>query len=406
MQVNFLLLDLNSFFASCEQQVTPALRGKPVAVVAMLADSTSVLAASYEAKKWGVKTGVRVSDAKKMCPGLQFVTTHHRRYLEFHEQILKATDEIIPIDQVLSVDEVSCRLMGTQRELPKAIELAKKLKKHIQNRVGECLTSSVGLGPNTLIAKIASDMQKPDGLIWVPKEEIPQKLGPLSIRTVPGIGEKTEQHLNRLGLYKIQDLLNLTEGNIRSSFGSILGVKMLKGLQGEDYRFSPGATKSMSHEHVLEPQLRNGPESYRVAQKLLNKACVRLRKNQFRTQGLALSIRFTNSERFEKHIRFDPTQDTGFLLKQLENLWPETLMGKPVKVSVVVYDFTDNSEPQMSFFDQDQRRRERAYQTADLINEKLQRNAVFVADLLGLDQKARGGIAFSRVPSKDEFRES
>lgn len=403
MKVNSLLLDLNSYFASCEQQAHPHLRGKPVAVIAVMTPSTSVLAASYEAKIKGVKTGTKVFEAKRLCPGIQFVTTHPTRYLEFHEQILKATDEIIPIDQVLSVDEVSCELMGSQKNLPKALELAKKLKKHIQNRVGICLTSSVGLGPNTLIAKIASDMQKPDGLVWVPKEQIPEKLGPLSIRAVPGIGEKTEKHLNSLGIYKIQDLLNLSEGHARSSFGSILGVKMLQGLRGESYRYQPGETKSMSHEHVLEPATRNPQESFRVAQKLLNKATVRLRKEEYRTECLALSIRLLNGEKYEKHIAFEATQDTGFLLKQLEKLWPTVWAAKPIKVSVVLSHFSDNQAPQLSFFDQEQRRREKAYQTADLINQKLNHNAVFVADLLGMTQKARGGISFSRVPDKDEF---
>ena len=403
MHVNYLLLDLNSFFASCEQQAHPALRGRPVAVVAMLTNSTSVLAASYEAKKFGIKTGTKVIDAKKMCPGLQFVTTHPKRYIEFHEQILKATDEIIPIDQVLSVDEVSCELIGSQREIPNALRLAQKLKDHIRSKVGECLTSSVGLGPNTLIAKIASDMQKPDGLVCIPKEKIAEMIGPLSIRVVPGIGEKTEYNLNRLGIYKVQDLLSLSEGQIRSKFGSILGVKMLQGLKGEAYIYSNSVTKSISHEHVLPPDLRNQKDSYKVAQKLLNKTCIRLRKNLFRTGMLHLSIRMVNGNRFEQTVKFDSTQDTGFLFKQLEKLFPTFFDSVPFKVSVVLSDFSDSSQPQLSFFDQDQRRREKAYQTADLINLKFGNNSIMVADLLGMDQKSKGGISFSRVPDKDEF---
>jgi DNA polymerase-4 len=403
MHVNFLLLDLNSYFASCEQQACPALRGRPVAVVAMQTNSTSVLAASYEAKKQGIKTGTKVGDAKRMCPDLQLVTTHPQRYLEFHNLILKATDEIIPIDQVLSVDEVSCELKGSQREISNALRLAQKLKDHIRSRVGECLTSSVGLGPNTLIAKIASDLQKPDGLVCVPKEKISEILGPLSIRVVPGIGEKTQYHLNRLGIHKVQDLLSMTEGQIRSKFGSILGVKMLQGLRGEQYTYGSSATKSISHEHVLPPQMRNRNDSYSVAQKLLNKACIRLRKNLFRTAQMQLSIRLTNGLRSESHLKFDPTQDTGFLFKQLEKIFPASFESSPFKVSVVLSDFSDSAHPQLSFFDQDQRRREKAYQTADLINLKFGKNSVIVADLLGMDQKARSGISFSRVPDKDEF---
>ncbi|MFN9066036.1 MAG: hypothetical protein ACK5V3_02330 [Bdellovibrionales bacterium] len=403
MLVNYLLLDLNSFFASCEQQAQPSLRGRPVAVVPMLTSSTSVLAASYEAKKMGVKTGTKVGDAKKMCPGLQLVISQPQRYLDFHERILKATDEIIPIDQVLSVDEVSCELLGSQRNVEKALELAQKLKNHIRKKVGECLTSSVGLGPNTLIAKIASDLQKPDGLICVPKEKISEIIGPLPIRVVPGIGEKTQSHLNRLGVQKVQDLLDMTEGQIRSQFGSIVGVKMLQGLKGESYVYGTSVTKSISHEHVLAPEMRNPMDSFSVAQKLLNKACVRLRKNLFRTGHLHLSLRLVNGNRFEKSLHFDPTQDTGFLFKQLDKIFPVRLDSVPFKVSVVLSDFSDSQQPQLSFFDQDQRRREKAYQTADLINHKFGKNSLIVADLLGMDQQARGGISFSRVPAQDEF---
>lgn len=401
--VDYMLFDLNSYFASCEQQDNPHLRGKPLAVVPMLTDSTSVLAASIQAKRRGIKTGTKVRDAKRLCPDIQFVTTHHTKYLDYHEKILKAVDEIIPIDQVLSVDEVSCRLMGSQRELQNAIALSQKLKRHVQNQVGECLTSSIGLGPNSLIAKIASDLQKPDGLVWITQEEIPEKLGPLSIRTVPGIGEKTELHLNRLGIFKIQDILRLSTGEAKSKWGSILGSKVLQGLSGENYLHEHGATKSMGHEHVLEPDLRNNPGSFRVAMKLLNKACVRIRKNNLRCTILSLSVRFTNSEHFQNDVKFEATQDTGFLMKQLTLLWPKIFNARPFKVSVVLSGFQDTEAQQFSFFDKDLRRREKAYSIADQINEKLGKNSIFVADLQGLEQQARGGISFSRVPSKDEF---
>lgn len=401
--VDYLLFDLNSYFASCEQQDNPALRNRPLAVVPMLSDSTSVLAASIEAKRKGIKTGTRVSDAKKMCPGIHFVTTSHRKYIEYHEKVLKAVDEIIPIDQVLSIDEVSCRLMGTQRELGRAIELAKKLKRHVLNTVGECLTSSVGLGPNSLIAKIASDMQKPDGLVWIPKEDIAEKLGPLSVRVVPGIGEKTEIMLNQLGIHKIQDILRLTPAEARNKWGSILGTKVLQGLLGEAYLYEHGATKSIGHEHVLEPGLRNPAGSFSVAMKLLNKACVRIRKNHYRCGSMHLSIRLVNREKIEKSLSFSPTVDTGLLMKHLKKMWPSHFSARPLKVGIVLSGLSDNSDLQLSFFDIENSRREKAFEVADLINQKMGSQTVFTANLLGLDQQARGGIAFSRVPDKDEF---
>ena len=402
-QLNWLLFDLNSFFASCEQQENPKLRGKPVAVVAMITDSTSVLAASYEAKKYGIKTGTRVSDARRICPGIVFVKTNHRLYLDYHHRILEAVEEIIPIHSVLSVDEVACELTGSQKQVPKALELARKLKKHVQDRVGVCLTSSVGLGPNTLIAKMASDMQKPDGLVWVPKDEIEKKMGELSIRCIPGIGARMEAHLNKSRLYKVSDLLKLSTGQARAAWGSINGVKTVQALKGEHYVYEHGDTKSIGHEHVLPPDLRNPQKAFDVALKLLNKACVRLRKSQFRCRRLSLSIRFVDSHRFDNDIKFNETSDTSFLMRQLQSLWNYQYNKAPLKVGIVLSDFEKEGDHQMSFFDQDNSRKEKVFEIADRLNEKFGKDTVFVANLFGMKNKATGGIAFSRVPDKEEF---
>lgn len=402
-RVDWLLLDLNSFFASCEQQRRPELRGKPLAVTPSITNFSTILAASYEAKKYGVKTGTLVGEARKMCPGIQFVETHHRLYLEYHEKILRAVDEIIPIHSVLSVDEVACELWGTQKNLTVAIELAQRLKKHIQQTVGECLTSSVGLGPNTLIAKIASDMQKPDGLVWILKSEIHEKLGPLSIRDVPGIGARMEERLNQRGIHKIADMLDLSEARVRALWGSIIGSKTLQGLKGEPYVYQIGKTKTLGHEHVLPPDLRKSEAAYNVALKLLNKSCVRLRKNNYRCGCLNLYIKFMGDNRVEKSIRFQKTSDTGFLMKQLQKMWQLPLNEKPLRVSIVLSDLEMASDYQLSFFDQDLSRRENAYKAADRLNERFGHNTIFAANLLSTKSKALGGIAFSRVPSKDEF---
>lgn len=407
-QVDWLLFDLNSFFASCEQQERPELRGKPVAVVAMIADSTSVLAASYEAKKYGIKTGTRVSEARKMCPGLRLVESRPRLYVDYHERVVEAVEEVIPVHSVLSVDEVSCELTGSQKELEKALVLARKLKNHVRARVGTCLTSSVGIGPNTLIAKIASDMQKPDGLVWVLRSEIPAKLGPLSIRVIPGIGARMEEHLNQRGIYKIQDLLGLTEAKVRALWGSIVGSKMLMGIKGGPYVYEHGETKSISHEHVLGPEMRSFSQAYQVSLKLLNKACVRMRKNNFRCGRLSLSVRFVEDYRLESDIKFQKTSDTGFLMKQLRQLWsppgPQQPHARtPFKVSVVLSDFEKEEAHQLSFFEPEQGRREKAFEIADQLNAKFGADTIFVANLSGMQKKARGGISFSRVPRKEEF---
>ncbi len=166
--LNWLFVDLNSYFASVEQEIRPELRGRPVGIVPMMADTTVCIAASYEAKACGVKTGTVVADAKRMCPGLVLVEARHEIYVDYHHRIVEAVESCLPVTAVLSIDEMACRLMGRERPLLAAMELGRKVKARIRERVGPMLRSSVGLATNRYLAKVASDMEKPDGLVALP----------------------------------------------------------------------------------------------------------------------------------------------------------------------------------------------------------------------------------------------
>src|ERR1700731_2995568 len=145
--VQWLFLDLNAFFASCEQQENPALRGKPVIVVQTLTESAVAIAASYAAKAFGIKTGTLMREARQLCPAVIPVQPNHRLYTEYHERIMKAVDPCLAVEKVCSIDEMACRLMGTERQVPVARELALKVKSALREPVGECLPCSVGIAP-------------------------------------------------------------------------------------------------------------------------------------------------------------------------------------------------------------------------------------------------------------------
>ena len=130
----------HAFFASCEQQENPALRGKPVIIVQTLAESPVAIAASYAAKAFGIKTGTLMREARQLCPVVIPVQANHRLYNEYHERILKAVDTCLPVEKVCSIDEMACRLMGTERQVPAARALALKVKRALRDQVGECLT--------------------------------------------------------------------------------------------------------------------------------------------------------------------------------------------------------------------------------------------------------------------------
>ena len=269
-RLNWLFVDMNSYFASVEQDTRPELRGRPVAIVPMMADTTCCLAASYEAKAFGVKTGTAVSDAKLLCPGLVLVEARHEIYVQYHHRIVEAVESCLPVTAVLSVDEMACRLMGRERPLLAAMELGRQVKRRILEKVGPMMRSSVGLATNRYLAKVASDMEKPDGLVALPLDILPEALRQLKLRDLPGIGARMEKRLNQQGIQTMDQLLALDCDQAGEVWGSVLGSRLGHWLRGEDFDMDePEHLKSMSHQHVLAPEMRTPEKAWAVAHKLL-----------------------------------------------------------------------------------------------------------------------------------------
>ena len=143
MILNWLYLDLNSYFASVEQQLQPSLRDQPIVIVPTMTDATCAIAASYEAKAYGIKTGTMIYEAKKLYPKLICIQANHENYVTYHHKILNEINKYIPIEIIASIDEVACKLMGDQQQENKAGELAKIIKKGIQNNVGKYIRLSL-----------------------------------------------------------------------------------------------------------------------------------------------------------------------------------------------------------------------------------------------------------------------
>lgn len=400
--LKWLLFDLNSYFASCEQQEDPSLRGKPVAVVPMITDSTSVIAASYEAKKYGIKTGTRVSDAKRMCPRLILKSGNHRLYTEYHHKIVKAVEEVLPIKKVLSIDEVACELIGREREPLTAAKIAQQMKDHVRAVVGSEIKSSVGIGPNILIAKIASDMQKPDGLVIVPTSQILQKIGPLPIEALPGVGVQMKIRLNAKGYFTIADFMKVPEQELRKHWGSIWGLRVARELMGEEIAFNKNPlANSVGHEHVLPPVFRTPEKAFMVLSKLLMKAAARIRDEKLKARRLQVYVKFTDDTRLENTVSFSETDDSAYLLRELKKIYAVRKDQRPVKVAVVLGDLI-SGPAQMSLFDSP--KTNSINHALDTINTKYGANTLFMANTKEVLSSAKTRISFNHIPEvTDEF---
>ena len=208
--LRYLFVDMNAYFASVEQQDHPHLRGKPVGVVPVVAETSCCIAASYEAKAQGVRTGTPVWEARRLCPKIVLTLARPERYCQVHTKIVRAVGRCIPVTKILSVDEMTCKLIGDEQKPENATRIAHEIKRAIKATAGETLRCPIGVGPSTMLAKVAGDMMKPDGLTFLHPEELPGNLYALKITDFPGIGPRMEKRFHRYGITTTQQLLALS----------------------------------------------------------------------------------------------------------------------------------------------------------------------------------------------------
>ncbi len=398
--LRWLVLDLNSFFASCEQQENPALRGLPVIVVPTLADTTSAIAASYPAKALGITTGTKVYDAKRICPGIKIVLASHKTYLHYHQKIIEAIETEMPVEDVMSIDEVACRLDKTQQTIEAATALANRIKQKIHSRVGACLTSSVGISANKLLAKLASNMQKPDGLVVLPPENLPGAISHLSLRDIPGIGPSMEARLHNAGIHCIEELWAATAPHMRMIWNGVVGAKMHGLLHGEDIITPKHTRSSISHQHVLAPNDRNKANALPIMRQLLIKAAQRIRTDNYFCAGLSVDIKFQSREHgywYDK-TRFQETQDTAFLLNALAGLWEKVPGYRPIRIGIALGGLRAAAEHQPDLFDKP--RDNKLAHVLDTINTKFGRGTLSYGNAMA---QLTTKIAFQRVPKLSEY---
>jgi DNA polymerase-4 len=431
--LNWLFVDMNSYFASVEQDARHELRGRPVAIVPMMADTTCCLAASYEAKAFGVKTGTIVADAKRLCPALVLVEARHELYVDYHHRIVEAVESCLPVTAVLSVDEMACRLMGRERPLLAAMALGRQVKARILERVGPMIRSSVGLATNRYLAKVASDMEKPDGLVALTPDILPEALRQLKLRDLPGIGARMEKRLNERGIWTMDDLLALDSDKSGQVWGSVLGERLWHWLHGEDFDMDEAEhAKSLSHQHVLGPEMRTPEKAWAVAHKLLHKAAMRLRAADLWASRIGLVIGFavprgenspvshpsdedlspgTPTRRYgmptrgwKAELRLSECRDNLTLIAALSRLWESRPSGKdferPYFVGVHLNGLVPGHLHSLNLFDgsQNEQNRTRLLAAMDALNNKYGLSTLCPATMLTAFKAAPTRIAFHTIP--------
>jgi DNA polymerase IV len=417
--LRWLYLDLNSYFASVEQQLDPALRGKPIVVAPVDSDSTSAIAASYEAKAFGIRTGTKIREARALCRDVIVVPARHGAYVDYHHRVIAEVERHVPVTAVCSIDEVACRLLDNENDIAGVTALAARIKRGLRANVGTCLTASIGVAPNRLLAKMAADMMKPDGLTILAPDTLAVRLAGLKLSDIPGVGRNMERRLAAAGVVTMERLLALDAREARLAWGSVWGERMHWLLQGAEVADVPTVQRSIGHSHVLGPDKRTPDRARLVARRLTAKAATRLRRADKTAGWLGLSVKAEAAPgekppKWSAGVKLRQAADTMTLLECLDGLWTAMLdqfgARRFLQVGVTLGELGDAETAQAGLFDaQAQRNIERRLalsRAMDKVNARFGRDAVTLGhDAVGAARSHGPRIAFTRIPELAEFHE-
>ena len=212
-------------------------------------------------------------------PRITFIVANHRRYVIMHNRIVDAVGRVLPVENVMSIDEMSCRLVGDERK-PEAVAAARhKIKSGDPELAGDYMRCSIGVGPNVMLAKVAADMQKPDGLTILADADMPAIIAPARAADFPGVGPRMERRLKLHGIFSVEQLCRCRRKRSPECGGAnMLGERWYRLLHGEDVPDTPTRRQTVSHSHILPPELRTDEGAYGVLMRLVHKAAARMRK--------------------------------------------------------------------------------------------------------------------------------
>jgi DNA polymerase-4 len=403
MPLRTLAVDFNSFFASCEQVERPELRGKPVCIVPVMADTTCCIAASYPAKACGVKVGTGVAEARLRCAGLIIVQQRPALYIRYHHRLLEIIERCIHVTAVKSIDEVECDLTATFAPREKALRVARQIKETIAREMGPAMGSSIGIAPNWMLAKMATDMQKPNGLVVLDEVDLPHRLLGLQLQDFLGIGPNMDARLRMHGIDTVAKLYAAPKTVLHGVWGSVEGERMYACIRGEAIPLPVGKNQTIGHSHVLPPQFRTVPRAHAVLHRLLQKAAMRLRNIDHYAGALAMHLEYYDDQAWSDELRLTETQDTLTLTGALNQLWhrrPARFRHQaPFRVGVVLTQLVPPACHTPDLFHQARdNARGRLQSAVDTLNHAFGNGSVYFGGAFGATAAAPMRISYTCIP--------
>jgi len=367
-------LDMDAFFASVEQRDNPEYRGRPVVVGAMPGHRGVVSTCSYEARKYGIHSAMPISEAHRRCPNAIYLRPDMAHYVAVSEQVMLALGDISPVVEPVSIDEAYIDISGMERLIGEPEEIGCLTKQKIQGQVG--LNCSVGIGPNRLIAKLASEYKKPDGLLVIRPEQIQAFLDPMPVSNLRGVGPKARQELERLGVYTVEQLKTYSLDVLQGYFGNKGGQHLYHQARGValDQVGTKAGRQSISKETTFNKDVTDQRQLRERLGILAAEVGQAARKKDLKGQVVTMKIRL---EGFETHTRQrkirEATNTDGTILDTAWELYQGSgFASRPVRLIGLGISDWSKGEPMGDLFDdpEEREREERLYATLDEVAEK------------------------------------
>ncbi|RII27656.1 MAG: DNA polymerase IV [Geobacter sp.] len=397
-----LHVDMNAFFASVEQQSNPELRGKPIAVIGR--GRTVVTTASYEARAFGVKTGMNTWQAKQACPHVIFVIGDNRKYTHTSTQIMQMMRDYTPLVEVFSIDEAWLDVTHSLALFGSAERIAYLLKARIRQRFG--ITCSIGIAPNKLLAKLASEMKKPDGLTIIRPDDVPRVLETLPVGDLCGIGRKVEQHLFLMGIRTCGELGRYPVERLTRKFG-IVGERLQQMGKGvDDSPVMPvedeEEVKSVGHSMTLERDISLHNDICKYLLQLSEMVGRRARRYGVAGKTVHLTVRYADFSTIgRQQTRKGYTNQSEEIFREAVSILDSLEISQPVRLLGVRITNLSYQSEQLPLFE-DERRKVLATSAMDEVNDRFGNFTVTYGSVL--DNEEKGSFVISPAWRPDGIR--
>ncbi len=398
-------IDLNSCFATIEQQANPLLRSKPIAVCAYTTPMGCILAPSVEAKRFGVRTGMRVKDGKTLCPGLIILPSDPWKYRNVHLKLRKLISEYTADFVPKSIDEFVLDLDGYLSLLANSMQyVAREIKARIKKEIGEWLTVSTGIAPNRFLAKLASGLHKPEGLDEINKGNFLKIYSGLKLTDLPYIKMRNMLRLNSMGIYTVCDFFWAPLWKLKAAFHSINGYYWYLRLRGWEIDNVTFDRKSYGNSYALPRPLATPKELSLILSKLVTKMSTRLRFEGYKTRGVYIAVAFRDGNFWHKGVSFEKALfDTRDIYIRAFEILSESPFHKSVReLSVSCFNLIKSKFSQLDIFE-DVMRKEKLVNSVDEINKRWGDFVVIPARMLGSQSYVPDRIAFGGIKELEEF---